>query len=182
MTTPDGRSLRLGAWGGPSSVLVDGHLRVVWTESSADGSDALLVHDGALLVWPTVQACAAWVHARSGRAEDARPEVAEPVDVDATRRWVAQVGAPPPAAALLDVWNLAADVATTLALPLGDRGRMSDRLHAMLTATVLPQYFPRAPARVTWTPYELDRLRERALRHARLVARALDAGGAPAGS
>lgn len=113
----------------PLPVLVNGQVVLVLWESSGDGHDRVLGRGVQVERFAHLEALEGFARERGIDVEEVGE--LEAVDVDAAQAWV--VGGPMPSSVvLLNVWNLAGDVARGTNQKWADRGEDLDRVYDLL--------------------------------------------------
>lgn len=160
----------------PLPVLVNGQAVFVLWESNDDGHDRVFARGMQVERFPTLEALEGFARERGIVVEDAGE--LEAVDIDAAQAWV--VGGPMPSlAVLLNVWNLAGDVARGTNQKWADRGEDLDRVYDLLFfGTNLPAMTPLGEQLTPdWSDFDLVMLRGIVDRGVLLIRRAM---GVPA--
>jgi hypothetical protein len=85
-------------------------------------------------------------------------DTSQVVDLERVRRWARGGLGPIDAHEALMLWNIATDVAHSLALTFRDRGHLERRCYDKLFAANLPWVFDLSSYRPVWTPRELRAL------------------------
>ncbi|MFN8076181.1 MAG: hypothetical protein U0Q15_12280 [Kineosporiaceae bacterium] len=136
-------------------------VRAVWwgPREGEDGEDVVAARSGRVLTWPDAATCAREVVDRGWTTTPAF--VDDELDFSPVLAWLRGRALRLDRHAALTTWNLAGDVASSLALPRHDRGRRSDRCYDLLFAAAVPWLGGLESWQPRWSSRDVSLLRAR---------------------
>lgn len=138
----------------------DGTNHILYWGEDETGADRFASRGGLLMGWDSLSALEQSAVANGWSLDPvAEIDASKVVDLERIRRWTGGgVGAVDPEGAL-NLWNIATDVAYSLALPFRDRGHLASRCYDKLFAANVPWVFELNSYVPRWRPEEMRELR-----------------------
>ncbi|WP_436525637.1 hypothetical protein [Actinoplanes sp. HUAS TT8] len=161
-------------FGMPAGVRFDGVERWLWWGQDVTGEDCVATLGGRPVIFATGAECQAafpTLTLASGKRDDDFDPV--PVDLGPAQIWVRGERLAVPVESVLNLWNLAIDVAYSTGRPFPQRSRRHDRCYDKLMAHHSPYLFGVDEYHPIWSPSELTLLRQTLARATHVLRSAL---------
>lgn len=150
-------------FGEPAGFVFDGVERWVWWGQNLDGEDCVATLRGRVVTFTSAAECRATfptLSLASGKADDGEDDDPVAVDLGPGQAWVRRERLTVPVESVLNLWNLAIDVAYSTGRSFPQRARQHDRCYDKLMAQHSPYLFGLEEYQPVWSARELVVLRE----------------------